>query len=259
VENRTGGGQNIGARACAEAVPDGYTICVLSSEPVVYNQFLFKSLPFDPDKDLQPIAHLFFNTLALVVNSSLKVNTISDLVALSKAKAGTLSYGTFSFPLGYFMEKLKKETGADIVRVPFKSGSEVVNAVLSGSTPVAILALSNMIAHLKSGHITALAVASRKRSPLFPDVPTLAEVRRGEQYPTPWFGLFAPAGIAPPIITKVAAEVARVVDRPDFQQRMFTDRAVEPGGVRLEQFQEFIRDEREIAKRIVKESGLRPQ
>src|SRR5437879_735578 len=114
VENRSGGGQNIGARACAEAAPDGYTICVLSSEPVVYNQFLFKSLPFDPDKDLQPIAHLFFNTLALVVNSSLKVNTISDLVALSKAKAGTLSYSTFAFPLGYFMERLKKETGADI-------------------------------------------------------------------------------------------------------------------------------------------------
>src|SRR5436190_11446979 len=96
VENRTGGALNIGTRACAEAAPDGYTICMLSSEPVVYNQFLFKSLPFDPEKDFEPISNLFFNTLALVVNNSLKVRTIADLVALSKARPGRLSYGTFS-------------------------------------------------------------------------------------------------------------------------------------------------------------------
>ena len=95
---------------------------------------MFKSLPFDPEKDFEPISNLFFNTLALVANSSLKVKTIADLVALAKARPGTLSYGTFSFPLAHFMEKLKTETGADIVRVPFRSGSEVVNAVLSGST-----------------------------------------------------------------------------------------------------------------------------
>jgi tripartite-type tricarboxylate transporter receptor subunit TctC len=86
VENRTGSALNIGTRACAEVAPDGYTICVLSSEPVVYNQFLFKSLPFDPEKDFEPINNLFFNTLALVVNSSLKVRTIADLVGLSKAQ-----------------------------------------------------------------------------------------------------------------------------------------------------------------------------
>jgi tripartite-type tricarboxylate transporter receptor subunit TctC len=194
VENGTGGALNIGTRACAEAPPDGYTICVLSSEPVIYNQFLFKSLPFDPDKDFAPISNLFFNTLALFANNSLKVRTIPDLVALAKARPGTLSYGTFSFPLAHFMEKLKKETGADIVRVPFRSGSEVVTAVLSGSTPVAILALSNMVPQLQSGHITGLVVMSRARSPLFPDVPTLAEARNGESYPSTWFGLFAPAG-----------------------------------------------------------------
>src|SRR5262245_42963987 len=84
------------------------------------------------------------------------LRTIPELVTLSKAKPGTLSYGTFSFPLAHFMEKLKQETGADIVRIPFRSGNEVVNAVLSGSTPVAILALSNMVPQLQSGHITAL-------------------------------------------------------------------------------------------------------
>ena len=108
VENRPGGGLNIGARACAEAPPDGYTLCVMSSEPVVYNQFLFRSLPFNPEKDFEPITNLFFNLEALVVNAQLKVKTIPDLVALAKAKPGTLSYGTFSFVLVQFMEKLKK-------------------------------------------------------------------------------------------------------------------------------------------------------
>ncbi|HKA73120.1 MAG TPA: tripartite tricarboxylate transporter substrate binding protein [Xanthobacteraceae bacterium] len=258
VENRPGGGLNIGARACAESVPDGYTICVLSSEPLVYNQFLFKSLPFDPEKDFVPITNLFFNTLALVVNSALGVKTIPDLVALSRARPGTLSYGTFSSPAAHFMEKLKQQTGADMVRVPFRSGSDVVNAVLSGSTPVAVLALSNMIAQLQSGRITGLAVTSKTRSPLFPDIPTLMEAR-GEDYPLSWFGLFAPAATPPPIAAKIAADVQRIVGDRAFRQRMFIDRAVEPAGISLEEFARFIRDDRRNAERLVRESGLQPK
>ena len=157
------------------------------------------------------------------------------------------------------MEKLKKETGADIVRVPFRSGSEVVTAVLSGSTPVAILALPNMVPQLQSGHITGLVVMSRGRSPLFPDVPTLAEARNGESYPSTWFGLFAPAGTPKPIIARLASEVARIVEEPDFRRRMFIDRAVEPADARLDDFARFIREERKVAERIVGESGLKPQ
>ena len=259
VENRPGGGLNIGARACAESPPDGYTICVMSSEPIIYNQFLFKSIPFDPEKDFEPVVSLFVNTLALVVNPSLKVKTIPELVALAKARPRTLSYGTFAFPLAHFMEKLKKETGADIVRVPFRGGGELTNAVLAGSTPVAILALSNMIAQLQSGHIVGIAVNSKQRSPLFPDIPTLSEVRAGEEYPMTWFGLFAPAGTPKPILARLANEVTRIIEAPDFRQRMFTDRAVEPAGKRLDEFARFIRTERKMAEQIAKEAGLPSQ
>ena len=230
----------------------------MSSEPVIYNQFLFRSLAYDPEKDFEPIAILFVNTLALVVNSALKVRTISDLVALSRARPGTLSYGTFSFALAQFMERLKQETGADVVRVPFRSGNELLNAVLSGSTPIALLALSNMVPQLQSGHVTGLAIASRTRSPLFPDIPTFAEVR-GQDYPATWFGLFAPAGTAPPILAKLAGEVARIVERDDFRQRMFIDRGVEPGSLRLDEFARFIREDRKSAERLVKESGRQPE
>ncbi len=174
VENRPGGGQNIGGRACAEAPPDGYTICVLSTEPVIYNQFQYKSLPFNPEKDFAPIRLLFLNSLALVANPSLKVKTIPELIAYAKSKPGTLSYGTFSFPFMQFMDKFNKEEGTDIVRVPFKSGGEATTAVLAGTTPVAILALSNMVSLLQSGRITAIAIMGNARSPLLPDVPTLS-------------------------------------------------------------------------------------
>src|SRR5690242_2240018 len=97
------------------------------------------------------------------------------------------------------MDKLNRETGADIVRVPFRGGVEVVTAVPSGSTPVAVLALSNMIAQLQAGQITALAITGQSRTPLFPEVPTLAELRGGESYPSTWFGLFAPAATPKPI------------------------------------------------------------
>jgi tripartite-type tricarboxylate transporter receptor subunit TctC len=258
VENRPGGGQNIGARACAEATPDGYTICVMSSEPAVYNEFLYKSIPYNPEKDFQPIANLFFNTLAVVASPELNVKTLAELLALAKAKPGTLSYATFSYPLTYFMEKLKKTEGIDIVKVPYRGGGDVVNALLGGTTQVALLALSNMVPQLQSGRIVPLAVVANSRSPLFPDVPTLKEAR-GEHYPATWFGLFTPTGVPRPIVDKIAADVDRIMAEPGFRQRIYIERGVEPALERTDEFARFIAAERKFAAQIVKESGEQPK
>jgi tripartite-type tricarboxylate transporter receptor subunit TctC len=189
----------------------------------------------------------------------MKVKSIADLIALAKAKPGTLSYGTFSFPLAHFMTKLNKTEGIDIVRVPFRGGGELVNAVLAGSTPISLLALSNMMPQLQSGRITLLAVNSTARTPLFPDVPTLAEARPGEAYPPTWFGLFTPSGVPKPVAARIAAEVTRIVSEPGFRQRMFVERAVEPAHETLDEFHRFIRAERKISQRIVRESGEEPK
>jgi tripartite-type tricarboxylate transporter receptor subunit TctC len=257
VENRPGGGLNIGTRACAEAAPDSYTFCVLSGEPVVYNQFTFKSLPFNPEKDFEPVINLFINANALVVNSALNVKTIQDLVALAKAKPGTLSYGTFSFMLAYFMDQLNKKNGIDIVRVPFRSGNEMVNAVMANTTPVVFLGLSNMIGQIRSGQFTGLALNSTARSPLFPGIPTLLEAT-GEDYPPPWFGLFAPAGTPLPIVDRLHDEVERIAAVPDWRQRNFIDRAVEPATGPRDAFIKFIAGNRAFAARIAKETGIEP-
>jgi len=257
VENRPGGGLNIGSRACAEAAPDGYTFCVLSGEPVVYNQFTFKSLPYNPEKDFEPVVNLFINANALVVNSKLGVKTIPELVALAKSKPGTLSYGTFSFMLDYFMQRLNKTNGIDIVRVPFRSGNEMVNAVMSGTTPIVFLGLSNMIGQVKSGQFTGLALNSTNRLPLFPDIPTLKEAT-GEDYPPPWFGLFAPAGTPLPIVDKLHDEVVRIAAVPEWRQRNFIQRAVEPATGPRDEFIKFIADNRAFAARVAKEAGIVP-
>ena len=256
VENRPGGGQNIGARACVEATPDGYTICVMSGEPAVYNQFLFKTIPYDPEKDLQPITNLFFNTLAVVINPETKVKTFAEMVAMAKQQPGKLSYATFSFPATYFMDKLNKTEGTDIVKVPYRGGGEVVNALLGNTTPIAVLALSNMVAQLQSGRITPLAVVANARSPLFPDVPTLEQARPGAGFPASWFGLFTQAAVPRPIVEKISADVDRIMADPAFRKRMYTDRAVEPAPERLDVFAKFIREERKLAQQMVKESGV---
>ena len=258
VENRPGGGLNIGTRACAEAAPDGYTFCVLSGEPVVYNQYTFKNLPFNPEKDFEPIVGMFINANALVTNASLNVKTIPQLVAHAKANPGKLSYGTFSFMLVYFMDKLNKDNGIDIVRVPFRSGNEMVNAVMAGSTPIVFLGLANMIGQIKSGQFNALALNSTARSPLFPDIPTLSEAI-GEDYPPPWFGLFAPTGTPVPIMEKINAEVRRITGEPGFRQKNYVDRAVEPMAGPRQEFQQFIANNRVFAARIAKETGMQPQ
>src|SRR5258705_617404 len=133
VENRPGGMQNVGARACTEAPPDGYTICILNAEPIAYNQFLLKNMPFDPEKGLQPITNLYHLIQTLVVNSKLNVKTIDELIALSKAKPGTLNYLTAAVPLALYIDTLTKEQGADWVRVPFNGVGDAGNSVLCGS------------------------------------------------------------------------------------------------------------------------------
>jgi len=258
VENRPGGGLNIGTRACAEATPDGYTFCVLSGEPVVYNQFTFKSLPYNPEKDLTPVVNLFINANALVVNSSLGVKTIPELVTLAKASPGKLSYGTFSFMLAYFMDQLNKKNGTDIVRVPFRSGNEMVNAVMANTTPIVFLGLSNMIGQVKSGQFTGLALNADARLPLFPDIPTLKEAT-GEDYPPPWFGLFAPAGTPQPIVDAMHDEVVRIASVPEWRQRNFTQRAVAPAIGPRDEFIKFIANNRAFAARVAKEAGIKPE
>jgi tripartite-type tricarboxylate transporter receptor subunit TctC len=259
VENRPGGAFNIGARACAEAAPDGYTLCIIPGEPLVFNQFLFKSLAFDPENGFEPITQLFFITQALVVSAALNVRTLPELIMLSKAKPGTLSYSTAAVPLGVFIERWKKDTGADLVRVPFRGGGEAVTALLSGSTPVGFYGIANVRAQLEGGTVIGLLVDGDKRSSLFPDIPTIAEGTGMTFAGRSYFGLLAPARTPKPIVARLQQAVARIVNEPGFRDRNLIERGLEPVASTPEEFARFIRQDRVASEQIVKESGLQPQ
>ena len=257
VENRPGGMQMVGARACADAAPDGYTICIVNADPMIYNQFLIKNMTFDPGK-LQPITKLFDLLHALVVNSDLKVKTVDELVALSKAKPGTLSYLTPGAPMVLYMETLKKERGADWVRVPFKGGGEAVNAILSGTTPIGLFGEGNVIGQIRAGTMTELAMMNNIHSPNFPAVPTLGETGYHGPPSRGWYGLFAPAGTPRAIVDRIAKEVAAIVADPAFAQTQLKDRSLVGATDTPDEFAKQIADDRVVAEQVVKAAGMGP-
>jgi tripartite-type tricarboxylate transporter receptor subunit TctC len=256
VENRPGGMQNIGARACQDSTPDGYTICIINADPIIYNQFLIKDMPFDPVHGLQPITKLFDLIHVLVVNSNLKVKTVDELVALSKAKSGTLSYLTPGAPMVLYMETLKKDRGADWVRVPFKGGGEAVNSILSGSTPIGLIGEGNVIGQIKAGTMTPLVMMNNIHSPNFPATPTLEETGYHGPPSRGWYGLFAPAGTPRPIVDRIAKEVAAIVADPDFAQKQLKDKSLVGATDTPDEFAKQIADDRVVAEQVVKAAGM---
>lgn len=256
LDNRPGGGMNIGARLCADAPNDGYTICMLPSEPLAYNEFLYKAISYNPAKDFVPIANPFFNTQILVVNASLGVKSLADLAAVSKAKPNTLSYVTPSVPLYVFLENWKKTSGADLVWVPFRGGAEALNGLLSGTTPVGFFGLANMNAYIDSGKIIPLAVDGNVRTPVQPNVPTLRELGYRGPLTRVYFGIVAPAGTPQPIVDKLSKEFNRINKLPEFRQKHLLEIGLEPVEDTPAGFAAFLTADRAEAARIVKESAL---
>ena len=259
IENRPGASMITGTRACAEANPDGYTICITNADAMLYNQFLFKKIPYDPEKSLQPVTNAFHLIHMLVVSSALNVKTVEELCALSKAKAGTLSYLAPGPPLVLYMETLKKEKGCDWVRVPFRGGGEAVTAILSGTTPVALFGEGNVIGNIRAGQMTPLVMMNNIRSPNFPDVPLLSDVGYSGPPSRSWYGIFTPAGAPKPIVDKLSREIGSIINDPGFRERHLTARSLTPAANTPEEFAEQMARERATAEKVVRDAGFEPQ
>ena len=259
VENRQGGAFNIAARACAEAPTDGYTICIMPNEAVTYNMHLFKNLPYDAEKQITPVTQLFFMTQALVVNSNLKVKTVGELIAHAKANPKTLNYTAPAQALVQFLESLNRQHGIDLVRVPFRSGGDAVNGVLSGVSPITFVGIGNMMPHLRAGTMTGLLVDADKRSLLIPEVATITEYGYKDPLTRSYFGLYAPVGMPKALITKIADDVRLAAMQPAFLDRNLTQRGLEPVFSAPDDFAEYLKRDRATAKQIVDAAGLQAQ
>jgi tripartite-type tricarboxylate transporter receptor subunit TctC len=257
VEDRTGAEGTIGAKACADAAPDGYTICILPGETLVINPLIYPS-DFDPFKALVPVARPYYLTQVFAVNTSLGVKTFPELAALVKSKPKTFNYMAPSLSKVAFMEQFNKKNGTDIVRVPFKGGGDAVTSMLNGTTQIAIFGIGNLVSFIRDGKVVGLAIDGDKRSPLAPDIPTFKEVGYTEHIAATFFGIYAPAGTPQPIIDKLNQAIVAVESKPDFQEKFLINRGLTPVLQSAEQFAKELPADRAEGLSVVKASGLYP-
>ncbi len=258
VEDRVGAEGTIGAKACAEAAPDGYTICILPGETQTINPIIHPEANFDPSKALVPITRPYYLTQVFAVNASIGVKNFAELAALAHAKPNTLNYMAPSLSKVAFMEAFNKQNGTDIVRVPFKGGGDAVNSMLTGTTQIAIFGIGNLVAFLNAGKIVGLAVDGDQRSPLAPNIPTFKEVGYTEHIAATFFGIYAPAGTPKPIVDKLNKSIAAVGTKPEFVQKYLTSRGLTPVFNSADEFAKELVGDRAEGLAVVKASGLYP-
>lgn len=217
VENRPGAGTTIGTEVVAKSPPDGYTLLVVSGTQTV-NETLYAKKAYHLMQDLVPIAPIVDSDLVLVVNPSVPAKTMSELIALAKAKPGTLNFGSSGPGSNYHMaaELLKNLTGISIVHVPYKGSSGMRTDILSGQIQMLFDSVPTMAPLIREGKVRALGTSGRTRSSILPNVPTISETVPGFTA-TLWVGLMAPAGTPQPIIEKLNSEISKVLSRPDIQ------------------------------------------
>jgi len=257
VEDRIGAEGTVGAKACADSAPDGYTICILPGETIVINPLIQPS-DFDPAQRLVPIARPYYLTQVFAVSASLNVKSFDELAAAAKAKPKTFNYMAPSLSKVAFMEEFNKKNGTDIVRIPFKGGGDAVTAMLTGTAQVAIFGIGNLVAFLRDGKIRGLAIDGDVRSPLAPEIPTFKESGYKEHIAATFFGIFAPAGTPQPIVDKLNKAIVAVESKPDFQERFLINRGLTPVLTSAEQFAKELPADRAEGRAVVKASGLYP-
>ncbi|MGD0023788.1 MAG: tripartite tricarboxylate transporter substrate binding protein [Xanthobacteraceae bacterium] len=258
VEDRVGAEGTIGARACADASPDGYTICILPGEAITINPIIQPNSDFDPAKSLVPITRAYYLTQVFAVDASLHVESFAELAALAKAKPKTLNYMAPSLSKVAFMEEFNEKNGTDVVRLPFKGGGDAVNSMLTGTAQIAIFGIGNLLPFIRDGKIIGLAVDGDTRSPLAPDIPTFKELGYKEHISAIFFGMFAPAGTPKPIIDKLNKAIVAIESKAEFQQKYLINRGLTAVLKSPEEFAEELKTDRAEGLAVVKASGLYP-
>lgn len=211
VENRTGAGGNIGTEAVAKAAPDGYTLLVAINGPVAVNKYLYKNLPFDPDKDLQPISLLASAPQILVAAPSVPADSFKGFIDYAKSHPGKLSYASVGSGSASHltMELLKSSAGVFIVHIPYRGFPPAVTDMLAGNIDTMFAIIPAVLPHIRAGKMKGLAVTALKRNALAPDVPSVAELGYPQLESLAWIGLLAPAGTPAEVISKLSAETIR--------------------------------------------------
>ncbi|MBI2289798.1 MAG: tripartite tricarboxylate transporter substrate binding protein [Betaproteobacteria bacterium] len=258
VDNRVGAGGNIGNELAAQAAPDGHTLlantAALTIAPSVY-----KKLSFDPLRDFVPISKVGFSPAVILVHESVRVNSISELIALAKAQPGKLNYGSSGIggSVHLAMELFKSVAKVDITHIPYKGAAPAMSELMGGQIQVLLNAMGTGLALAKSGKVKVLAVTTAQRSPFAPDVPAVAESGAPYEF-SYWYGIFAPSKTPRAIVTQLNADVTKVLETPATRKRLAAQ-GVTPVGNSLAQFAAEVKNEVRTWAEVVKASKIQPE
>ena len=250
------GGGNIGTAAVTRAKPDGKTLLVTSSAPIVINPSLYKKMSFDPLTELAPVTNLLRVPLVLVAHPSVPAKNLKELMAHIQSKKGQFSYGSSGngTPQHLTSELFASVAKLQMSHVPYKGSAPAISDLLGGHIPVMFDSTIAIMPHIKSGKVKPIAISSAKRSPLLPDVPTFAEAGLPQIESYAWYGMFAPAKTPPALVAKINAEAIKVMKGPEFQ-KILADTGSDFVGDTPANFAKFVQAEHARWGKVVKDSG----
>jgi tripartite-type tricarboxylate transporter receptor subunit TctC len=258
IDNRPGGALTLGLDLTAKADPDGYTICMGPIGALAINRHMVAKLPYDIERDLQPIALVTRGHLLLAVSPTLPFKSVQEIIDYAKQNPGKLLNASSSngSPGHVGGELFKYMSGTDIVHVPYRGGAAAINDLIAGRVHLMFESLNSIAPHAKAGTVRPLAVSGARRSPGFPDLPTVAEAGvRGYEAPT-WSGVIAPAGVPRPIIDRLNAGINKAIESQTFRDR-FASIGDEPAGGSPEEFAEVIRKDSAKWADVIRRAGAR--
>lgn len=256
IENRPGAGGNLGADAVAKAAPDGLTL-LMWHDGLAANAGLYKNLPFDPIKDLAPIATIARVSIVMGVANNFPAKSVKEVIEAAKAQPGKLSYASCGNGTPHHIagEMLKSYVDLNMIHVPYKGCAPALNDIVGGHIPVFFQTLSNVTGHMKSGSIRVLAVADPARVPEYPDLPTMIEAGVADYTVTPWYGIFGPGTMSPDLVARINADINHVVQSPELQA-LLRKTYYQPETSTPEQFRKMVQTDIQRLGAVIRKAGI---
>lgn len=257
VENKAGGGGNIGTDFVAKAAPDGYTFLMAYAGPIAINPHLYKNIAFNAQKDFAPVSLMADAPLILAVHPSVPANNLAELIAYLKANPDQVFFGSSGTGGADHLagELFRLQAGVRINHIPFKGGAQAVVDLVAGRTQLEFLTIPGGLSHIRAGRLKAIALASSKRFPLFPDVPTMTEAGMKDFEINNWYGLSAPAGTPAPIIASMNRALQQAIQDPALRAR-FQEVGLVPISNTPEEFTALIKSDSEKWQKIIQSAGV---